>query len=120
MHAVNLTSHLERIETFLHRRLEGILSDYLRFGHNQVVFFLLTFLSDLVWRCRVSELHPKNKLFHFVRRCYLCDWEPLGLDLEGLVDHLIDIRPYNQPPNPDTEDVTPPPPVKEDTEENSL
>jgi len=44
----------------------------------------------------------------------------LGLDLEGLVDHLIDIRPYNQPPNPDTEDVTPPPPVEEDTEENSL
>jgi len=30
----------------------------------------------------------------------------MGLDLAGLVDHLIDMGPYNQPPTLDTEDET--------------
>jgi len=39
------------------------------------------------------------------------------MNLTGLVDHFIDVGPYDQPSIPDTEDKTPPPPMEEDTEE---
>ena len=32
------------------------------------------------------------------------------------MDHLLDLGPYDQPPTPNTEDGTPPPPAGEDTE----
>ena len=41
----------------------------------------------------------------------------MGLDLNGLVDDLIDITPYDEPPTPDTKDDTQPPPAEEDTED---
>jgi len=67
MPGVSLTSHLEQVETFIHGRLEGIPNDYLRFRHNQALFFLLTLLGDPLWRYRVRELHPKTRLFSFFR-----------------------------------------------------
>ena len=41
----------------------------------------------------------------------------MGLGLEGIVDHLIDVGPYDQPPTADTEDGSPRPPAEEDTED---
>ena len=41
----------------------------------------------------------------------------MGLDLNGLVDRLIDISPYDQSPISDTEDDTQPPPAEEDTKD---
>ena len=117
MYGVSLTSHLEQVETFIHGRLEGMPSDCLRFRHNQTLFFLLTLLCDSVWHYRVREFHPKNRLFNFIRRCCLCDWEPMGSDLEELVDHLINVGPNDQPSTPNNEDKTPPPPVEEDTKD---
>ena len=67
MPGVSLASHLERVETLIHERLEGIPNDCLRFGHNQALFFLLTLLGDPLWRYRVRELHPKTRLFSFFR-----------------------------------------------------
>ena len=120
MPRVSLTSHLKRVETFIRRRFDGIPNECLRFGHNQTLFFLLTLLSDPVWHYRVRKLHPKTRLFSFFGRCYLYDWEHMGLDLEGLEDHLIDVGSYDQPPIPDTKDETPPPPVEEDTEDEEF
>jgi len=61
------------IETFIHGRLEGILNDYLRFDHNQPLFFLLTVSSDPLWCYRVKEIHPKDRPFHFIGGCCLCE-----------------------------------------------
>ena len=63
MPGVNLESHLEKIETFIHGRLLEIANDYLRFDHNQELFFLLTLLTDPLWRYRVKELYPKTRPF---------------------------------------------------------
>jgi len=81
MPGVSLTSHLERVETFIHGRLEGIPNDCLRFRHNQALFFFLALLSDPVWHYWVRKLHLKNRLFNFIDRCCMCDWEPMGFDL---------------------------------------
>ena len=62
---VSLASYLEQIEAFIHGRLEEIPNDYLRFGSNQALFFLLTLLGDPVWHYRINELHPKARLFSF-------------------------------------------------------
>ena len=43
----------------------------------------------------------------------------MGLNLNELVDYLIDVCPYDEPPTPNSEDANPPTPVKEDTEEES-
>ena len=69
----------------------GIPMDWLRFDQNQALFFLWALSSDLLWCYRVKEVHPKNKPFPFVGGCCLCEWEPIGLDLYGLVDCLIEI-----------------------------
>jgi len=94
MPGVSLTSHLEWVETFIHGRLEGIPNNCLRFAHNKALFFLLTLLGGPVCCSRVRELHPKTRLFNFFNRCCLCEWEPMGMNLAGLVDHLIDVGPY--------------------------
>jgi len=62
---VSLTSHLEQVKAFIHGRLEEISNDYLRFGSNQALFFLLALLGDPAWHYRVRELHPKTRLFSF-------------------------------------------------------
>ena len=38
----SLTSHLEQVEAFIHRRVEEILNNCLRFRSNQALSFLLT------------------------------------------------------------------------------
>jgi len=38
------------------------------------------------------------------------------MNLAELVDHLIDVGPYDQPHTPDTDDEMPPLPAEEDTE----
>ena len=93
MPGVSLESHLEPIETFIHGRLLGIPNHYLRFDHMQALFFLLTLLRDPLWHYRVKELHPKNRPFNIAGGCCLYEREPMGLDLHGLVDHLIDVGP---------------------------
>jgi len=106
MLGASLTIHLEQVETFIHGRSEAIPNDYLRFGHNQAPFFLLNLLGDLVWRYRVRELHPRTRLFTFFGRYCVCGREPTRMNLAGLVDHLIDMGPYDQPPTLSTEDET--------------
>jgi len=105
---VSLERHLEWIHTFLQERLDEILNDYLRFDHNQALFFVKT-LPDPLWRHRVRELHLKDRPYHFARGCCLCEWEPMGMTMDGLVDYLKDIGPYDEPPTLDTENDTPPP-----------
>jgi len=39
------------------------------------------------------------------------------LNLHGLVDRLIDICPYDEPPTPNTKDNNPLPPAEKDTED---
>ena len=51
------------------------------------------------------------------RDCCLCKWQPMGFNLNELVDHLMDVGPYDEPPTPDFEDANPPPSIKGDTEE---
>ena len=41
----------------------------------------------------------------------------MSFNLNELVDYLIDIGPYDEPPTPDSGDANPPPPVEEDTDE---
>jgi len=120
MPRISLESHFEKIETFIHRRLLRITNECLRFDHNQTLFFLLTLSRDPLWRSRVKKLHPKTRPFHIAGRCFLCEWELIWLDLHGLVDRLIDIGPYDEPPTLNTKDDTPPPPVEEDTEDEEL
>jgi len=83
---ISLASDLARVDGFIHGRLEEILNDYLRFGSNHTLFFLLTLLGDLVWRYRVRKLHHKTRLFIFFDSCCLCDYEPMGMNLVRLVD----------------------------------
>ena len=93
MPGVSLGNHLERIHTFIQGRLLGTSNDSLRFDHNQALFFLKTLSSDPLWCYRIKELHPKNRLYHFAGGCSLCEWEPTGMDMDGLVDRPIDIGP---------------------------
>ena len=87
---VSLTSYLGRVEAFIHRRLEEIPNNCLRFRSNQALFFLLTLLGDPMWCYGVRELYPKTRFFSFFGRYCMCDWEPIGMNLVGLVDHLIE------------------------------
>ena len=103
---VSLGSHLEQIHTFLQERLAEILNDCLRFDHNQSLFFLKTLLPNPWLRYRIRELHPQDKPYHFAGRCCLCEWEPMGMTMDGSEDYLRGIGPYNEPPTPDTEDDT--------------
>ena len=50
----------------------------------------------------------------------MCEWEPIGLDMGRLVECLMDIGPYDEPPTPDTKDDTSPPPVEEDTKDDEF
>jgi len=70
---IDLASHLEWIEEFIHGRLEEIPNDYLRFGDNQAQFFLLILLGDLAWHYRINGLHLKTRVFHYYNRYCLCD-----------------------------------------------
>jgi len=116
---VSLKSHLERIHAFLQERLDEIPNDCFRSDHNQALFFLKTVIPDPLWRFRVRELHLKNRPYHFAGGCRLCEWEPMGMTMDGLVDYLKDIGPYVEPPTADTEDDTsPPPPSEEDIEDD--
>ena len=54
------------------------------------------------------------------RDCCLCKWHAMGFNLNELVDHLMDVGPYDEPPTPDSEDANPPPPVEGDTEEEEM
>jgi len=117
MLGMGLESDLEWIETFIHGKLLGIPNDCLRFDHNQTLFFLLTLSRDPLWCYKVKKLHPKTRPFHIIDGCFLCELELIGLDLHGLVDRLIDIGPYDEPPTLDTEDDTLPPRTEEDTED---
>jgi len=89
----------------------------LRFDHNQALFFLLTLWGDPLWRYTVNELHPEERAFMVAGDCCLCKWQPINFNLNELVDHLIDVGPYDEPPTPDSRDANPPPPVEEDTDE---
>jgi len=111
-----LESHLERIHTFIQGRLLETLWDFFRFDYNQALSFLKTLLSDSLWHYRVKELHAKDRSYHIATGCFLCEWEPIGMCMDGLVEYVIDIGLYDEPPNHDTEDETPPPPPGEDTE----
>lgn len=42
----------------------------------------------------------------------------MEITLNELVDYLIDVGPYEEPPTPDSEDATPPPSLTDDTEES--
>jgi len=41
----------------------------------------------------------------------------MGMNPAGLMDHLLDVDPYDQPPTSDTKDETLPLPIGKDTEE---
>ena len=43
----------------------------------------------------------------------------MEINLVELVDHLIDLDPYDLPPTSDTDDETPPPPAGEDTKDSN-
>jgi len=53
-----------------------------------VVFLLLTLKEDPVWRYCVDELHPWAHDPRQWGHCCWCDWEPLGIDIEDLIDYL--------------------------------
>ena len=106
---VGPANHLERIKAFIYRSIGEIPNDYLRFGDIKALFFLLTLLRDLAWHHMINELHPKTRLFYYYDRCCLCDWEPIGINLVELVDHLIDMGPHDQPSTPDIDNETPQP-----------
>jgi len=108
---------LERVEIFVHGRLAEVPDDCLRFDHNHALFFLLTLWGNPLWRYRVEKLHPGERAFMVARDCCLCKWQPMGFNLNELVDHVMDVGPYDEPPTPDSEDANPPPPIEGDTEE---
>jgi len=114
---VSLESHLERVKIFIHGRLAEVPDDCLRFDHNQALFFLLTLWGDPLRRYRVEELHPGERAFMVARDYCLCKWQPTGFNLNELVDHLMDVGPYAEPPTPNSEDANPPPPIEGDTKE---
>ena len=113
----SLESHLEQVEIFLDGRLAEVPDNCLRFNHNEALFFLLTLWGDPLWRYRVNGLHPGERAFMVAGDCCLCKWQPMHFDLNELVDYLIDISPYDEPPNPDSGDANPSPPVEGDTDE---
>jgi len=114
----SLESQLERVKIFFFARLAEVPTDCLRFGQNQTFFFLLTLLRDPMWHYRINQLHPKRRPIEIPRGCSLCEWEPMEMTLNELVDYLIDVGPYEEPPTPDFEDTTPPLSLAEDTEES--
>ena len=68
----------------------------------------------------MNELHPKNWVFYDVRRCCLCDWESIDVDLPGLVDQLHELGPYDEPPTPRVDDENPPPLVEDDVDISAI
>ena len=44
----------------------------------------------------------------------------MGMNIAELVNQLIEIGPYDQPPTPDTDDETPTPREKEDIEDSAI
>jgi len=108
---------LEQVKIFIHGRLAEFPNDCLRFDHNEALFFLLTLWGDPLRRYRVEKLHRGERVFMVARDCCLCKWQPMGFNLNELVDHLMDAGPYDEPPMPDSEDANPSPPIEGDTEE---
>jgi len=53
MPGVSLTSHLLRVKTFIHGRLQEIPNEFLRFRYSQTLFFLLL---SWVTQCGVTGL----------------------------------------------------------------
>ena len=44
----------------------------------------------------------------------------MGMTMDGLLDYLKDIGPYDEPPTLDTEDDTPPPPEEDTKDDESV
>ena len=60
---VILGEHVHQVQAIMDRYLDDMPNSCLRFAENQVLFFLLILQEDLKWHYRVTELHPKVRMF---------------------------------------------------------
>jgi len=93
---------IQRVEELIDRNLDDVPNSCLRLRENQGLFLLLTFRGNLEWHRRINELHFKVRVFRDLRRCCWCDWKLIAMKLAELVDHLLEVGPYDQSHTPTT------------------
>ena len=80
--------HIRHVMWVLTRYVGDRPNNCLESDYNWVVFVLLTLKGDPEWRYRVDELLPRARDPHPWRSYCWCDWEPVGIDMEDLLDYL--------------------------------
>ena len=80
--------HIRHVRWVLARYLGDRPNSCLESEYNRVVFVLLTVKGDPEWRYRVDELLSRARDPRPWGSCCWCDWEPVGIDMEDLLDYL--------------------------------
>ena len=84
----NMWEHIRNVRWAIAKYLEDVPNSYLRFKDNQALFLFLTLKGDLKWHYRVDEMHLTVHDYLPWGRCYWCDWQPMGMSVTDLIDHL--------------------------------